>query len=617
MEKKWSYTRNLVRIIVLSSITISLAVIITGILSYNNTKKSLIHKAKSQDIVFTVKSMASKVDGRIQRAVETSAIFARDPLNIAWLREEEKDQRLGKAVIDKLEDVANTYDYSNLFIVSTKTGHYYYRENGKKKKDQSFVVLSEDNPADDWFYKTLAAKQEISFNVNYDRAMDDSFLFINVLMGNRENPDGICGVGLSLKDISEEFRNFKVGKNSSLWMIDEKGIIQLADNREDIGKNYREFLPQVVTEKIQNVKFQKENRAKIKQDIIVSEYADNDGEIMDYAYCSLSSSDWMMVYIIPRKESISLIDSIRDHMLMTVIVVLLCFTILFYILSQKVADPYKQAMLMNKELEEEVSIRTLELQESNQKVLDSIEYAKRLQESILPLKETMEKVFKDHFVIWRPRDLVGGDFYWLKEIDDVVIFAIGDCTGHGVPGALMTMTVNAILHHVVTAENRDDPCIILKELHKCLKETLNKTSDIHAMDDGLDIALFCIKNNVILRYIGANIDLYIKNSRGIRAIKAQTRGVGYSYIKIKESLQYEELIIEEGDIFIVGTDGILHQNGGSKNYPFGKRRFSNVLQECRGMDLNRMKEELETILEAYMGSEQQRDDIAVTAFKIK
>jgi Serine phosphatase RsbU, regulator of sigma subunit len=240
-----------------------------------------------------------------------------------------------------------------------------------------------------------------------------------------------------------------------------------------------------------------------------------------------------------------------------------------------------------------------------------------LQESILPSEDDLKRVFKENFVIWKPRDMVGGDFFWIREIDDVVVLAVGDCTGHGVPGAFMTMTVNAVLHNIVNDSNKEDPSLILQELHIQLKQALNKKSNSNSVDDGLDVAIFSIKKKSTLSYVGANIDLYIKRDKEVQVLNSQSKGVGYNYIEIKESLKNEVIQIQEEDIFIVTTDGLLHQNGGEKNYPFGKKRLFNMMEQCEATDLTLIKKEFENTLELYMRSKEQRDDITVFAFKLK
>jgi serine phosphatase RsbU (regulator of sigma subunit) len=606
-----SYIRNIFKLIIIASFIISLAVIITGILGYNTTKNSLIDKAKSQDIVFIVKSMEAKIDGRISRAVETSNTFAKDPSNVEWVKSEERDVEYRKIVLNKMDNIARDYDYSNFFIAGVKTKQYYRANLEKNEHNRSFIVLSEDNLEDQWFWKMLKSKKATELNIGYDTGTGNTYLYVNSIMGSVDNPVGITGVGVNLNEITKEFKEFKVGKESSLWMVDGNGVIQLSDIRDKVGKKYENLVPKEVINQINNKTLALDNNVK------VSEYYGENGKVVDYAYCKLASSDWILFYKIPRSESISLIDSLKITTSINVVIILIFFIILFYFISRKIANPYKQAILINMELEKEVKIRTKELKDANEKVNDSIQYAKRLQESILPSNEELRKIFKDNFVIWRPRDIVGGDFFWLREIDDVVILVVGDCTGHGVPGAFMTMTVNAILHNIVDNLNKDKIDIILRELHMQLKQALNKNSNPNSVDDGIDVAIFSIYKKSFVSYLGANIDLYIKREKQVQIIKAQSKGVGYNYIKLKDELKVETLQAKEGDVFIVTTDGFVHQNGGEKNYPFGKKRLENTIQQMYTDKLDLIKIQLENELETYMGDEEQRDDVTAFGFRLK
>lgn len=181
----------------------------------------------------------------------------------------------------------------------------------------------------------------------------------------------------------------------------------------------------------------------------------------------------------------------------------------------------------------------------------------------------------------------------------------------------MTMTVNAILHNIVNTVNKEDPSIILQELHVQLRQALNKNSNPSSADDGLDIAIFSIKKKASLKYIGANIELYIKRNNDIEVLKHQTKGIGYRNIELKENLNNKIIQIQEGDIFMVTTDGFIHQNGGEKKYPFGKKRLYNMIKECEFENLELIKSKLESTMKDYKGSEEQRDDITVLGFKIK
>lgn len=179
----------------------------------------------------------------------------------------------------------------------------------------------------------------------------------------------------------------------------------MSDNVEDIGKKYSEFVPESVVNNIEN------NSTDAKQEVKVSQYSKENNKIVDYSYCKLSSGDWTLFYEIPRTESISLLNSLRNNTIINVILVLAFFMILFYFISKKIANPYEQAILMNKELENKVNIRTQELRESNQRINDSIEYAKRLQESILPSKEELKSYLWRTLLFGNPKIQWGEIFF--------------------------------------------------------------------------------------------------------------------------------------------------------------------------------------------------------------
>lgn len=606
------YTGNVFRIALIAGILISLAVILTGIASYASTKNALISKTKSQDLVFIVKSMSEKVDSRIQRAMETSYIIARSQNNVAWLKDRETDTVLGETVLNELNDIANKYDYNNTFIASVPTNNYYYRE--KKNHEQvneKNAVLSNSNIADKWFYDFINLRKPISLNISFDRNMNDTFLFVNTLMGSAEEPLGVAGIGLSLNELSAEFKQYKVGKLSSLCLIDDSGIIQLSDNSENRGNNLANYVPEEVLGKINNQILNKSD------EYFVSEYNNTEGKIIDYSFHKLNSCDWILYYEIPRSESITSINTLKINTFITVILVLLFFVGIFYIVSRKIANPYKQTLLINKELEKKISERTEELQEINHKVMDSINYAKRMQEAILPSEDEMRSAFTDYSIIWKPRDVVGGDFYWLRKLDDTIVIVIGDCTGHGVPGALMTMTVNAILDNLVTNTNKNNPEIILTELDHILKKVLHKDANTQEIDDGLDIGICCIKNKSVILYAGAKIDLYVKNKNNLTTYKSYKRSVGYKSTCLDGCLKKTEFSIDQNDIFILTTDGFLHQNGGYKDYPFGNQHFYDMILESNDLSMEAIKNSFERTLQQYMKTEPQLDDIVLLIFKVK
>jgi serine phosphatase RsbU (regulator of sigma subunit) len=267
-------------------------------------------------------------------------------------------------------------------------------------------------------------------------------------------------------------------------------------------------------------------------------------------------------------------------------------------------------------MEKQVNKRTRELAEKNQKILDSIDYAKRLQEAILAPADELRAVLGNYFVLWKPRDIVGGDFYWVRRMDSNRSFiALADCTGHGVPGAFMTMAVNATLNYLVD-QNHTEPGEMLAELNRRIKQTLHRNDDGRMSDDGLDICICRIDNNKRLLFAGAKIPLYINRENQVAIIKADNSSVGYLRSNSNLKFTNHSWDIQPGDKFYLTTDGYIDQNGGEKDYSFGRKRFVQVIEQGAS-DISQQSKAFEEVLNVYMGNEVQRDDITVVGFSLR
>ncbi|MGD9156738.1 MAG: SpoIIE family protein phosphatase [Bacillota bacterium] len=312
-----------------------------------------------------------------------------------------------------------------------------------------------------------------------------------------------------------------------------------------------------------------------------------------------------------------------NFLIYSCIIIVVLITFIFYFIFNKIANPYKRAVQISQYLErivaertQELNAKTLELQDTNTKIMDSIGYAKLIQESILPSPEELKSIFKDYFIIWRPRDPVGGDFYWMKRIQNNYVLVVGDCTGHGVPGALMTMAVNAILNYIVDATNADNPSLILKRFNRIFKATINKTDSPKVVDEGLDMGICCLAEGGQLIYAGAKVSLYIKGVHGVDLLPGDRKGVGY--LNVPDDYDFTNTMhqIQEQDVFMMTTDGYLTQNGGAKNFSFGRKKFEQIIANADLSDLSQSKLVFETELQQYMNGEAQRDDITVIGFKL-
>ncbi|WP_206105415.1 SpoIIE family protein phosphatase [Paenibacillus thalictri] len=590
------------RVVMLASIIIVMSILLAGSIVYVLTENEVVKKLKQKDLLYIAESVASKVDGRMQRAMESSLLLAQDPEIIAWLQNGETDEQMGKHSIEKLARLAKGFDYSNAFIVSTLTRHYWTEEG------RIVDTMDPANPLNRWFFDFLGKQRQLEMFIDYNDKREDTFAFINVMMGDPKHPSGVAGVGMNLKSLSDEFAKYKYGQSSHLWLVDNTGKISLSDNVAHDGKMISGFIPDSVVKGIGI------GTGSIAAGPQVLEYTNDRGEIVDLIGYPLKSTNWELLFQIDRSETVSFLEKVKLHTWLATGICIVVMTFLFFVISRYLANPYKRALELNEQLERLVSERTRQLKEQTLKLTDSIDYAQRIQEAILPSKQILDGFLKEHFLLWKPRDVVGGDFYWAKQARSGYFIAVGDCTGHGVPGALMTMLAVSILNLIVESENDDDPALIIGKLNAVIKQMMKRDQGDPFSDDGLDIGI-CLVRNDHLVFAGAKCSLFAKYGTELKTVSGDRKSVGSRKTTSAFQFTNTRLQLENGTSFYMTTDGYLDQNGGEKNYSFGKQRFAELIRSCGEKPLTEQEVEFRSQLKHYMGDEPQRDDITLLGFK--
>lgn len=286
----------------------------------------------------------------------------------------------------------------------------------------------------------------------------------------------------------------------------------------------------------------------------------------------------------------------------------------------------KTLLKEKKLLETKVEERTLELKEEKQKVehahkeiKDSINYAKRIQEAILPLKETINLYLKDYFILYKPKDIVAGDFYWFYPLpkENSVLIAAVDCTGHGVPGAFMSMIGNEQLTKILNEKNITQPDEILNELHKGIRAALKQDLSHAETRDGMDLALCKYDyRDKKLWYSGANRPLWIIRNKELIEIKANKQPIGGLDGDYRTPFTNNEIQLQKGDSIYVFTDGYADQFGGQKGKKFMLKNFEKLLLEVNELAMDRQCTELDNRIENWKGQIEQVDDILVIGIKV-
>lgn len=264
-------------------------------------------------------------------------------------------------------------------------------------------------------------------------------------------------------------------------------------------------------------------------------------------------------------------------------------------------------------LEEKVEERTFELEEKNRDILSSIQYAKRIQEAILPPLDIIYEHFPNAFVLFLPKDIVSGDFYWFAEKNGKKIIAAVDCTGHGVPGAFMSMIGHNLLNQIVIENNVTDAAGILNQLNDAIVSALKQDAGSKQESrDGMDIALCVVdaKNNIV-QFAGAYRPLYLIRNNTLEKMDGNKFPIGGIKTVEDKTFTAEELHIQKGDTLYLFSDGFADQFGGKEGKKFMMKRFRELLLDINHLSMRGQSRKLEESLKQWQGTQEQVDDILV------
>jgi len=283
----------------------------------------------------------------------------------------------------------------------------------------------------------------------------------------------------------------------------------------------------------------------------------------------------------------------------------------------------KQKILetQNEVLETQVKERTSEIEEQkklieekNKDITDSINYAKRIQEALLPEQSSLANLFSESFVLFKPKDIVSGDFYWFTEYEGKKIIVAADCTGHGVPGALMSMIGCNILNKIILDEGITQPDLILDRLNEEVRTALKQRENASETRDGMDIAIITIINNE-LQFSGAHRPLYIISNGKLTEIKANKFSIG-GIQEEKRTFTNHILTLQKNELLYLSSDGYADQFGGENGKKLMTKNFKELLLKIQNDSMKEQKQILSDSIESWKGTREQIDDILIIGIKI-
>jgi sigma-B regulation protein RsbU (phosphoserine phosphatase) len=612
----------------------------------------------------------SRILAKVERELVLAQKLATSPLLRRWAQDEANPE-LKQTALQELESYRAIFADHSFFFVVRASGDYYTNDAANEYAGHEFrFVMNTKDPTMTWYYATLEHVDDFDLHVDYDAQLDVTKIFVNAIVKDDAGRKiGIGGTGL---DLSEFIRNIVRTRDQGVenLLIDADGYIQGHSNaalmaaiahNTDVKKR-PEIFSQMTSRSEQAELRGLLQRMKSGRITEAQTELTMNGQKRIAAISYLPEIHWAAVVLVDPSEVIHL-SMFRPILFLLAAALLLTVLMVSWLLDRLVltrlarltrlthdiaAGQYDQKLEVDREdeigqlthsfnamtktvgdymqnLEQKVDDRTEALQQtnslletSNRKVMDSIQYARLIQSSILAKQEDLGALLRDYAVLWLPRDIVGGDFYSLYR-DDAggFLLVVADCTGHGVPGAFMTMASKALFDHAVTACGMHDPAAIIGELHRDLRVLLQSRFASDA-DSGLDLALVYVPaDRTKLVFAGAKLPLWVIQSDGeIAVYKGDRHSVGYRRHSNDLRFTNREIAVEPGQRFVLLTDGILDQHGGEHGFALGQARLKAALLEFRDRPLSQVADAIAKLLKSYQGGLPQRDDISLIGFTL-
>ncbi|WP_375055719.1 biofilm regulation protein phosphatase SiaA [Zobellella sp. DQSA1] len=604
----------------------------------------------------------------LSRDLALARRFADSVLTRQWLQDE-ADAGKKALLFREAEGFAQDFSSQSYFVISAGSRDYYYREPDKPFTAEPEYRLDGDSPDDRWFFNILASGDKLNINVNRDTRLGTTRVWLNVLVEEDGRPLGLAGTGI---DLTHFIRDFIATDEPGLtpMIIDERGAFQAHPNDAMIAlgsaagmaSGQQRSLPELLGSQEERQRLSElMQQVQLAPEQLGMDWVTLDGRRQLLAVSFIPELGWYVVTAVDLNMAQVLEGTVLNTALLAFVIMLAVLLLaLAYAVDRIMLQPLRRlqgsasaiaqgrydvslpppsgdeigdlsdafGVMAEKirshteELEQKVQSRTRELEEANiqmrqahQQINDSIDYASLIQRAILPDQQLTQVLGEHHFVLWHPRDVVGGDFYLFQPgAEDAFLVGVVDCAGHGVPGALMTMLARAALDHAIREQGLVSPAAILQLADRTLRGMLQDCDLPRGLATNMDVGLaYVAPRERRLVFSGAKMSLYYSDGERVEECK----GIRRTLLDRRDA-RFEDmpLPLRSDDIYYLATDGYLDQAGGEKGFGLGSSQFRELLRTHAVLPLTEQAEALGRALDDYRGAHPQRDDITLLAFKI-
>ncbi len=268
-------------------------------------------------------------------------------------------------------------------------------------------------------------------------------------------------------------------------------------------------------------------------------------------------------------------------------------------------------------LKNELKRSNEEMESKSKEVISGFSYASRIVDAMLPGTKALQEIVADSFIIHQPKELIGGDFYFFTEVENGYVIASADCTGHGIPGALISMIGYHLLKDIIVTKKITRPGQILNRLDDCIRKSLHKSERINSLRDGMDISI-CLVNTEknILEFAGANQSLYFFMKGRMVEFKSNKFTIGEEACDYNHSYINHTIEFEKGDRFYMSSDGFHDQFGGAEEKRLMKKNFTGLLKLANDLPINEQRDFMYQKFNEWKGDFEQTDDVLLIGVEL-
>jgi len=600
-----------------------------------------------------VEAVRTEIGDLLQRETSLARRMAESPAVKRWIRAEENAQ-LREQAFAELQNYAQGLRDPNYFVTVHESETYYNKQQGEPVAVSS---LSRESDSDQWYYQTIASGEAVSLNLDYNVLIQETRVWINCLVRSGDTTIGMAGTGLDLSGLIRRLVEAQ-DQGVQLMLVDSDGTITAHPDKSILEHNATagEAEELISLTSLADDEESRRTIAALRQEAVAGGTAvaplSLGGARNLTAVASIPRIGWQSVVSVDTGQFVSVADFVPLFVLLA-LAIILGIVLIAVVMQRLVLRPlqlmtdsanriaaghYELSLPDQRRdemgdlarsfnymtdrvreytatLEQKVEDRTKELRALNEHMSESISYAGLLQRGLMPSRTDLAQRLSHVSLFHRQRDGVGGDAVFLRDTSAGYLLAVIDCEGHGVSGALMTMTVDSLLKSIASRrEIQNDPAQILTELEDAVRNSLRTAG---AVEVGLEIGVCaCDPTRGNLRFAAAGMPLYLRESDGtVHTVKSRGKSIGKRRTQASNPFENHELSTHERSFALV-TDGYVDQVGGSRARAFGTRRLTEMLAGCDPSGGNPPCPEWERVFDEYKGDSLQRDDVLAIGFTV-